>query len=147
MKAIDRLNYYNDPRVQASFRTSRVKVVSENAMTAVVEVDLGDVTERHDVLVKYGVCPTCSGRGSVVDPALDASGLSYEDLGDRQFRSDYFEGKLNVQCGECGGKRVVLDMLDMLAQMPTETAIALTELEDADEAFLHVQMAELSFGC
>jgi hypothetical protein len=70
------------------------------------------------------VCPTCDGRGSHVDPSVDCMGISAEDFrDDPDFHDDYFgydgdeddegnpvrkaRGAYDVDCYECGGRRVV----------------------------------------
>lgn len=58
---------------------------------------------------RFAVCPTCEGRGSIVNPAVDGNGISAEEmaeLGD-DFREDYLSGTYDVRCPECGGNRVV----------------------------------------
>ena len=57
--------------------------------------------------VKYEVCGTCDGRGSHVNPSIDCNGLTSDDFyDDPDFESDYFSGRYDVTCYECGGKRV-----------------------------------------
>lgn len=148
MSRLDTFNYYNDRRTQVEYRRNRIKVVEEGENFATIEVDLGDVTETHRVPVKYGVCPCCRGRGSVVNPSIDAGGITEEDFErDPGFREDYMAGRFNVTCGQCRGKRVVFGMTEVMAHLPSETQVQLTELMDDDEDFLRVQMAEMSFGC
>ena len=56
----------------------------------------------------FAVCPTCEGKGSHVNPSIDAHGLSSEDFAeDPDFAEDYFSGAYDVPCAECGGQRVV----------------------------------------
>lgn len=52
------------------------------------------------------VCPTCRGKGSRVNPAVD--GWSYNDEHvDEEFVSNYFSGLYDVQCDTCSGLRVI----------------------------------------
>lgn len=87
----------------------------------------GPHPERHPPLVvgaRFEVCPTCDGRGSHVNPSIDASGISSEDFrDDPDFYDDYFgyngdedddgepirqaRGMYDVDCYECEGRRVV----------------------------------------
>lgn len=150
MSAIDRLNYYTDPRTQAAFRTDRIKIVSEGVSGTLseVQVDLGDdEPETFPVHLRLAMCSLCHGHGMVVDPSVDASGLTDADLNHPDFDRAYFSGASTIRCPTCEGRRVELDMLSVLEQLPAEVQIALTELEDNDEAFHRVQMAELAFGC
>lgn len=58
---------------------------------------------------EFAVCPTCRGKGTHVNPSIDAHGITSEemdDLGD-DFREDYISGHYDVLCAECNGLRVV----------------------------------------
>lgn len=59
---------------------------------------------------KYEVCPTCDGKGTHVNPAIDGNGLTQEDFDEQgpNFREDYMSGVYDVSCYECKGLRVVL---------------------------------------
>ena len=58
------------------------------------------------------VCGLCAGKGSHVNPSIDAEGISSEEFDeDPGFREDYFRGVYDVSCYECGGKRVVAKAL------------------------------------
>ena len=74
---IERMNHENDPRVRAGKEGDWFKSFNETAMTATIVYldDEGDDVEV-DVPVKFGVCPTCDGKGSHVNPSIDAGGLS-----------------------------------------------------------------------
>lgn len=53
-------------------------------------------------------CPTCRGKGTRVNPAIDAHGLSREDFdADPDFAEAYFSGRYDVTCDECQGANVV----------------------------------------
>lgn len=57
--------------------------------------------------MKFSVCGTCSGKGTHVNPSIDAHGLTQEDFyEDPDFAEEYFSGAYNVGCYECGGQRV-----------------------------------------
>lgn len=63
---------------------------------------------HHSSRGAFAVCPTCEGRGSHVNPGIDAEGLSAEDFAeDPDFEESYFRGDYDVPCAECGGARVV----------------------------------------
>lgn len=77
----------------------------EKRMVLVVNEDSED---EFEVPAKYEVCGTCDGKGHHVNPSIDSNGLSAEDFDeDPDFREDYFEGRYDVACNECGGARVV----------------------------------------
>lgn len=68
----------------------------------------GLTRRRLEVLTHYEVCPTCSGSGTVVNPSIDAGGITREAFDDDpQFERDYFGGRFDVKCPSCTGKRVV----------------------------------------
>jgi|10_taG_2_1085330.scaffolds.fasta_scaffold42955_2 hypothetical protein len=57
---------------------------------------------------KFEVCDLCGGKGTTVNPSIDAGGLSSEDFDeDPGFREDYLGGAYDISCPQCGGKRVV----------------------------------------
>lgn len=61
------------------------------------------------IAAKYEVCDTCNGKGTTVNPSIDAHGITSEEFDeDPDFAESYFRGDYDVSCRECGGKRVVL---------------------------------------
>lgn len=69
-------------------------------------IEKGD-GEEIDIPAKYEVCGTCDGKGSHVNPSIDAHGLSREDFDeDPDFAEGYFRGDYDQPCNECHGKRV-----------------------------------------
>jgi len=57
---------------------------------------------------KWGVCPTCDGRGQHVNPSIDCNGLTAEDFAeDPDFREQYFGGSYDEQCCQCDGRTTV----------------------------------------
>jgi hypothetical protein len=103
MSIQDDINYYNDPRVKAQ-RNSWFESFDEKNMEAVVLVN----EESVKVSCSFGVCPTCEGKGSHVNPSIDCNGLSQEDFNeDPDFLEDYLSGQYDVPCYECKGKRVI----------------------------------------
>lgn len=108
---IDDSNYYNDRRVIAKEEKKWYLSLDEKKMKAVVErwtnEDTGEEMTQ-EIHFKYDVCDTCNGKGTHVNPSIDANGLSNEDLyGDPDFAEDYFSGRCDVTCYECNGNRVV----------------------------------------
>lgn len=57
------------------------------------------------------VCPTCGGKGTHVNPSIDAHGITAEEW-DRDWshedRENYMSGMYDVTCYECNGNNVVL---------------------------------------
>jgi len=58
---------------------------------------------------EWSVCPTCLGRGRHVSPNIDADhGVAWEEFDeDPDFYEEYMSGAYDVECAECGGRRVV----------------------------------------
>lgn len=116
---LEEINYMNDFRV-----TSRRKWYNrfdESEMK--VSVNIWDFDENEDEIeweaefpVTYKLCDTCEGRGKHVNPSIDAGGLTYDDfVDDPDFYEDYRNGRYDVNCYGCNGKRVVpvIDITEM----------------------------------
>lgn len=82
--------------------------LDEKRMVAFVVGEDGE-TEA-EIPVAFEVCGTCDGQGRHTNPAIDAHGISEEEW-DHEWSPDerelYMGGGYDVQCTECGGKRVV----------------------------------------
>jgi len=87
-------------------RVTLNECIVENLIDDEVEPEGWDGVIEADV--RYEVCDLCSGHGTVVDPEIDAGGLTREDFEERgpDFRRDYFRGAYDVQCPTCKGERV-----------------------------------------
>jgi len=100
---IEEESYRNDGRVRA-LAGKWWKRIDDKRMVAVVEVD----EEEREVPITFEVCGTCDGRGTHVNPSIDAGGLTAEDFADDpDFAEDYRSGVHDVTCYECDGRRVV----------------------------------------
>ena len=65
-----------------------------------------EVTEKLPCIAE--VCGTCRGKGTHVNPSIDAHGIGREEFDeDPDFHEDYFRGVYDVTCYECGGNKVV----------------------------------------
>lgn len=82
------------------FDEQRMRIVFDS------EDDEGNEVEL-ELPAKFAVCSVCGGKGSHVNPSIDAHGLSREDFAeDPDFAEDYFRGVYDQPCNECGGNRV-----------------------------------------
>lgn len=67
------------------------------------------VEVEHALPFTWEICSSCRGRGSYVNPSIDAHGISAEEW-DRDWsdedREGYFEGRYDVTCQNCRGRRV-----------------------------------------
>ena len=61
------------------------------------------------IRIKMIVCPSCSGKGSYVNPSIDSNGISSNDecWEDDDFSSNYFSGYYDITCEDCNGNNVV----------------------------------------
>ena len=110
-------------------------------MTVTLFVD-DDDGDEHEVTVafKWVVCDVCQGKGSHVNPAIDAHGLSAEDFaGDPDFDADYFAGAYDQPCNQCGGKRGVPE--------PEDALEALEDHRRSEAEYRAEAEAERRMGC
>jgi len=153
---IEELNYRNDHRTRAA-EADRFKF-DEKRMVAILpaidpeteepfEEPLG-AGEAVEVPVTFEVCSTCDGKGSHVDPSIDASGFCPEDADDTEA---YFSGAYDVPCYGCGGKRVEPVLPDPDKEgLTEEQRAALKGRLDAlryEAEFAAEREAERRFGC
>jgi hypothetical protein len=171
-EGLERANYYGDRRVAESMRVRAYEVVDvdrnmrarlklHESLVESIEEEASEPVEdylracsirvenddEHGLLVvvrsDFQVCPLCSGRGAVVDPNIDAGGLTREDFDhDPQFESDYFGGVFDMTCPTCDGLRVVPE-----PDLPNALLAQVRAFEDDADSFLSEQLAELRFGC
>lgn len=103
----DHDGYDDDHRVRA-LRKHDIGTVDEDRMVLVFEHDDGEgEAVELELPVRWGVCPTCRGKGTHVNPSIDAHGITSEEFDDDpDFRDSYFAGDYDVPCYGCGGRRV-----------------------------------------
>lgn len=143
MSYTDDRNYYDDHRVRAGNRRDRLQNINTKNMTAVVELDEDE--ETVEVPIKFEVCPTCEGKGSHVNPSIDAGGLTAEDFyEDPDFAEEYMNGTYDVSCYGCKGERVV-PVIDEDKADP-EVLKQLRAMIEADQEFERISRAERRMG-
>lgn len=83
---LEAYNFYRDPRVRATY-----------------------VAPPEDgTKFDWEVCPLCRGRGTVVNPNIDAGGVDMGWRGeDPDFHDDYINGVYDVACPQCLGRTTV----------------------------------------
>jgi hypothetical protein len=144
---IEESNFYNDGRVRAGQRGDWWQSLDERRMQATITVtsDDGDTEWDEEVPFNYGVCPTCDGTGSHVNPSVDAGGISAEDFyEDPGFAEDYMAGVYNVPCYQCKGRRVVPVMAR--DNVKPEILALLDAEEEAREESRFVRESERRYG-
>lgn len=111
-------NYYRDHRTNAKtafkgYDKNRSRITHNLFFDEEVEIEGKEYHICEDEFpvsfpTKMDVCWTCGGKGSYVNPAIDASGLSSDDLyDDPDFADDYWGGRYDVTCGTCHGNNTV----------------------------------------
>lgn len=61
--------------------------------------------------MRWAVCDVCSGRGTHVNPSIDAHGISAEEFAeDPDFGEAYFSGAYDQTCNRCQGRTTVPDV-------------------------------------
>lgn len=82
-------------------------------MVFTFEVDDGESDEpaSYTLPLKMEVCPTCQGRGTHVNPSIDAGGITDDDDIWDDYNEDgeslYTSGAYDMTCGTCHGRNVV----------------------------------------
>ena len=111
--ALDRLNYYGDPRVLDSMRTRYYEVVAISGDKAIIKLtdwtvdivsdddpdEYPDWFKRSPTHTYFAKCDSqtcyrCDGSRTMVNPSIDAGGLSRDDFDDPDFEEAYFGGCL-----------------------------------------------------
>ena len=131
MSTIDDLNYARDSRTQGE------------ASKPLLYMDDGTECE---LPMKWVVCPVCEGRGTHVNPSIDAGGLSSADFDeDPEFAEAYMAGVYDQTCNRCRGRRVVPEVdWDALTEEQRELYEAQLDSDDAYEA---ERRSEIMMGC
>ena len=117
-------NYYSDPRVRAA-KGKWYKSFCRETMSVTITIyrepndddfcGEDDDSEEVDIIlpVHFVVCGTCNGKGTHVNPSIDSHGLGQEDFErDPDFAEDYFSGRYDVTCYDCGGENVVPEITE-----------------------------------
>jgi hypothetical protein len=105
-------NYYGDSRViNARYQRDIDAGVDIRNMTFTFEVGEGDESTSYTLPVKMEVCPTCQGRGTHVNPSIDAGGITEDDEDfwhddeDENWGGSRYQN--DITCQTCGGRNVV----------------------------------------
>ena len=131
MSRIDDINYFSDSRVRA--KRSEIPYIT-----------LDDGSEQ-PLPWMYEVCDLCNGHGKHVNPSIDSGGLSEEMMDDPEFLEEYMTGTYDVECHQCGGKRVVY-VADW-SRMTDEQRTRWNQEREWEEQYEAERMYELRMGC
>lgn len=105
---LEQYNYEMDYRTQAARKDKPKPTEDGREMTVYLGENEEGEEEYATLPCKFEVCRTCNGKGSHVNPSIDAGGLTQEDFYEQgdDFREEYFGGVYDVTCYECSGLRV-----------------------------------------
>lgn len=146
-QAMENWNFYNDPRVVATFMSPILEDIDLRDMTAVFH---GDEEEPSVVKLKFEVCPACHGTAKMVDPNMDCGGLTAEDIAeieeeDPGFMERYKRGHYDVTCSTCKG-RAVVPGIDR-QNTPKEIIQAFDRAEAEARSYASMCAMERAMGC
>ena len=70
--------------------------------------------EPNEISFRFTVCDICDGKGSYVNPSIDAHGIGGDEWNEMEQsdRDMYLSGGYDVTCGCCGGQRVIPEPYD-----------------------------------
>jgi hypothetical protein len=98
-------------------------------------------------------CSTCDGKGTHVNPSIDAGGISGSDWDeDPDFQDQYMSGMYDVQCYGCKGAKTV-PSINVKAMGPEDTKIYTSwrtwqdQIEREEDAYRAERAAEIRWGC
>ena len=101
---------------------------------------------EHELPSKWQLCSVCEGKGTHVNPSIDAGGISAEQFADDpEFAEEYFSGSYDVTCQRCQG-RTTERVVDW-ARVPKNLRKAYEKQQEADAAYERERRAEIAFGC
>lgn len=121
------MSYHSDRRVTAPLErwwesVNTGKMCATTTIYSEAE-DGGILEEKVEVPFEFIVCTLCNGKGTHVNPSIDAHGLTREDFEeDPEFHESYFSGFYDISCNLCGGSNVIPKCLDPKVQESIDEA-------------------------
>ena len=79
---------------------------------------------------RWAICDSCTGNGTMVNPSIDAGGLSVDMQDNHEFMQDYMSGQFDVPCNQCGGSGKVKEIDRDRADFAEQIAEYDQEVED-----------------
>ena len=158
--SLENVNYYSDPRTIAQLAGSPL-ILGANKARQKLFLDPSIIQEfpdlpkgpMHQILegleyvqfqgqeaivinapVHLSICPMCEGDGTVVDPKIDSSGWSREDLDqDPEFEKAYHAGIYDMQCPNCKGNKTIHTVNLNQVSETSELHVILTAVKDVEK--------------
>lgn len=94
------------------------------------------------VETKFEVCSMCSGSGNVVNPSIDAGGISMDDFReDPDFHKAYMSGRFDQTCPRCHGKNV-----ESVPQFPEWLNKLIEDYNEGEWDHIHETCQERAMG-
>jgi hypothetical protein len=152
---IENYNYWNDSRVVASLTGSCWKVVLTGYNSCVVEftevfVEAGledgnlpeDFSCRQEYSGTWQICSMCQGSGSVVNPSIDAGGITNFYDWEEDEQEAYFSGQYDICCPSCRGSGK-----NLVPNFPAKIQNLVTEFDTEEADYARLVASERMFGC
>ena len=119
---------------------------NRNIIIAHVYDDDGDGERDIEFPATVQVCSRCGGKGTHCNPSIDGNGITGEEMAEMgdDFREDYLSGMYDVQCEQCNGRNVTLEIDEKRANK-ADLAIYWADA-DADRAYAAEVAAERRMG-
>ena len=156
MSRIDDMNYYNDPRVISSMVSNIYKIEQRDGEYYLVfDEDMVDehnieepdnqIESEYIITTTNKLCHMCGGDGTVVNPSIDAGGLTSDDFAeDPDFYDDYRSRVYDISCPECKGNKVIKD--PNMKDLPKHVIKIIEECEADAYDDARTRAAELAYG-
>lgn len=166
--ALERYNYYGDSRVREAMKTRYFEVVAVHEGCAIIQLTdwaIEVLTDDDPEFIPQWIkdepkgafpgkvlseaCWQCGGKGTMVNPSIDAGGISAgddfwdDDYDEETGESRYFRGDYDVTCSCCNGTGHSQDV----EFLNPEIQKWVREMEEDDAAFQAERLAELRMGC
>jgi hypothetical protein len=153
-RMIEERNYMNDRRTRAKDAWDGFDQATNTITISWTDYDEEDyeVEKELKLPARFELCDLCEGKGKVVNPSIDAGGLSRDDFDeDPGFEEDYHSGRFDIHCPQCQGKRVIpaVDYERLSGEEKKEFDQYVHDQEEAArdaEADRRTMMAEMGYG-
>jgi hypothetical protein len=147
---LEDFNYYGDRRVSGARGAQRLRAAADPRTMTIrfshEDYDTGDV-RNYTIPFHWAVCDVCGGRGTHVNPSIDAGGIGdddefwMDDVDEETGESRYFSGAYDVPCYTCGGRTTVPS-----AEPQTEEEREAFEAVFGRYSYSAEQLAEMRWG-